>query len=64
MIYINNKEKLDRIKLNKDNFYVVTDFDIMPVAVVDVRTKLVSQRYLTGIYSHTHGFEVCRVRNP
>ena len=27
MIYINNKEKLDRIKLNKDNFYIVTDFD-------------------------------------
>lgn len=27
MIYINNKEKLDKIKLNKDNFYVVVDFD-------------------------------------
>lgn len=27
MIYINNKEKLNEIKLNKDNFYVVADFD-------------------------------------
>jgi len=27
MLYINNKEKLERIKLEKDNFYVVSDFD-------------------------------------
>lgn len=27
MIYINNKEKLEKIKLNKDNFYVIADFD-------------------------------------
>ena len=27
MVYINNKEKLNKIKLNKDNFYVVADFD-------------------------------------
>jgi len=27
LIYINGKEKLDRIKLEKDNFYVVADFD-------------------------------------
>ena len=27
MIYINNKEKLNKLKLNKENFYVVTDFD-------------------------------------
>ena len=27
MLYINNKEKLNKIKLNKDNFYVVADFD-------------------------------------
>lgn len=27
MIYINNKAKLDKIKLTKDNFYVVADFD-------------------------------------
>ena len=27
MIYINNREKLDRIKLNKDNYYIVADFD-------------------------------------
>lgn len=27
MIYINNKEKIKSINFNKDNFYVVTDFD-------------------------------------
>ncbi len=27
MIYLNNKEKLEKIKLNKDNFYVIADFD-------------------------------------
>ncbi len=27
MIYLNNKEKLNRIKLTPDNYYVVTDFD-------------------------------------
>jgi len=27
MIYINNKEKLEKIKLEKNNFYVVADFD-------------------------------------
>lgn len=27
MIYITNREKLDRIKLKKDKFYIVTDFD-------------------------------------
>lgn len=27
MIYINNAEKIKNIKLNKDNFYVVADFD-------------------------------------
>ena len=27
MIYINNEEKLKRINLKKDNFYVVADFD-------------------------------------
>lgn len=27
MIYLNNKEKLKRINLEKDNFYVVADFD-------------------------------------
>lgn len=27
MIYINNKQKLDRIKLNRNNFYIVADFD-------------------------------------
>lgn len=27
MIYVNNKEKIDNIKLEKDNFYVVADFD-------------------------------------
>ena len=29
MIYINNEEKLKRINLKKDNFYVVADFDIV-----------------------------------
>ena len=38
MIYINNKEKLDRIKLNKDNFYVVTDFDKTITEGVSVST--------------------------
>lgn len=27
MLYINNEEKLNKIKLNKNNFYVVADFD-------------------------------------
>ena len=27
MIYINNKEKIKNIKLEKNNFYVVADFD-------------------------------------
>lgn len=27
MIYLNNKEKLERIKLEKDNYYIVADFD-------------------------------------
>ena len=27
MIYLNNKEKLDRIKLNKNNYYIISDFD-------------------------------------
>ena len=27
MIYINNQEKIDRLKLEKTNFYVVADFD-------------------------------------
>ena len=26
-MYVNNKEKIDNIKLNKDNFYIVVDFD-------------------------------------
>ena len=27
MIYINNEEKVKKIKFEKDNFYVVADFD-------------------------------------
>ena len=27
MIYINNKQKLENIKLTKNNFYVIADFD-------------------------------------
>lgn len=27
MIYINNPSKLDKIKLTKNNFYIVSDFD-------------------------------------
>ena len=27
MIYINNQKKIENIKLDKNNFYVVADFD-------------------------------------